>query len=246
MVSGSLGLLHTSAVHVPVFDALAAGAHPGLRLRHLVDTALLARARAEGPEAVRDSVLLRLREAVADGATAVLCTCSTIGAVAEELAPAVGVSVLRVDRPMAAAAVAAGERVVIAATVESTLEPTAALVREEAERAGRRLRELRPLLVPGAWELFERGDSEGCARRVAEAVDAVQGADAVVLAQASMAAATGLTRTRLPVLSSPAGGLAAAAALVRTAQDGGVRASRPGMRGITPEAAPFQAGRRTA
>ncbi|MGW3865891.1 aspartate/glutamate racemase family protein [Streptomyces sp. NPDC005047] len=209
-----LALLHTSPVHVPVFDALRDAAHPGLELRHHVDAGLLERARREGPEAVTDAVRGALRRAVGEGARAVLCTCSTIGAVAEAAADEAGVPVLRVDRPMAAAAVAAGPRVVVLATLESTLAPTAALVEEEARRAGRAVR-LRTRLVEGAWARFEAGDTEGCLRLVAEAADAVTGADAIVLAQASMAPARESARTRVPVLASPAPGLAAGAEAAR-------------------------------
>ncbi|WP_328672891.1 aspartate/glutamate racemase family protein [Streptomyces sp. NBC_00328] len=211
---GPLALLHTSATHIPVFDALRDADHPGLELRHLVDEELLARARREGPEAVADEVRARLADAVADGALVVLCTCSTIGAVAERTDA--GVPVLRVDRPMAAAAVATGSRVVVLATVASTLEPTVALVEEEARRAGRPV-EARTALVEDAWALFEAGDTDGCARAVAAAVDAVGDAEAdvIVLAQASMTAAAGLASTTVPVLSSPRPGLAAAADAVR-------------------------------
>ncbi|MFB6770490.1 MULTISPECIES: aspartate/glutamate racemase family protein [unclassified Streptomyces] len=205
-----LALLHTSPVHVPVFDALRDAAHPGLELRHHVDAGLLERARREGPEAVTDAVRGVVRRAVGEGARAVLCTCSTIGAVAEGAADEAGVPVLRVDRPMAAAAVAAGPRVVVLAALESTLAPTAALVEEEARRAGRAVR-LRTRLVEGAWARFEAGDTEGFLRLVAEAAEAVTGADVIVLAQASMAPARESARTRVPVLASPAPGLAAGA-----------------------------------
>ncbi|MFI5856169.1 aspartate/glutamate racemase family protein [Streptomyces parvulus] len=206
-----LALLHTSPVHVPVFDALRDTAHPGLELRHHVHAGLLERARREGPEAVTDAVRDVLRRAVAEGARTVLCTCSTIGAVAEDAASRAGVPVLRVDRPMAAAAVAAGPRVVVLAALSSTLAPTAELVEEEARRAGRFLR-LETRLVEGAWARFEAGDTAGYLRLVAEAADAVTGADVIVLAQASMADARASVRTRLPVLASPALGLAAGAA----------------------------------
>ncbi|MEW2292859.1 aspartate/glutamate racemase family protein [Streptomyces sp. NPDC006743] len=207
-----LALLHTSPVHVPVFDALREQDHPRLRLRHFVDEGLLRRARRGGPETVAGDIATVLDRAVAEGAGAVLCTCSTIGAVAETAGAARALPVLRIDRPMAAQAVAAGPRVVVVAAVESTLDPTVALLHQEAERAGRRLR-ARPLLVPGAWARFEAGDTEGYLRAVAEAADSVTGdeADAVVLAQASMAQARDLTTTSVPVLSSPRRGLAAAA-----------------------------------
>jgi hypothetical protein len=209
-----LALLHTSPAHVPVFDALRDEDHQGLELRHFVDEELLARARREGPEAVAGAVRAALDEAVAEGARAVLCTCSTIGAVAEAAGAHVGVPVLRVDRPMAAAAVAAGPRVIVAATVESTLKPTVALVEEEARRTGRPV-DVRTLFVDGAWARFEAGDIEGSARLVAAAADAVTDADAIVLAQASMTPAQHLTTTAVPVLSSPRPGLAAGAAAVR-------------------------------
>lgn len=210
--SGPLALLHTSPLHVPVFDALRDEDHQGLELRHLVAEELLSRARSEGPDAVADEVRAVLDRAVAEGARAVLCTCSSIGGVAERAGA--GVPVLRVDRPMAAAAVAAGPRVVVLASSESTLEPTAALVEEEALRAGRRV-DVRTVLVEGAWALFEAGDTDGYARAVAVAADAVTDADAIVLAQASMAPAEWLTTTSTPVLSSPRPGLAAGADVAR-------------------------------
>lgn len=211
-----LALLHTSPVHVPVFDSLRDEAHPGLELRHHVDAGLLDRARQEGPEAVAGAVRAVLRRAVAEGARAVVCTCSTIGGVAEAAAAEVGVRVLRVDRPMAAAAVAAGPRVVVLAALESTFAPTTALIEEEARRAGRCV-EVRVRLVDGAWPRFEAGDTVGYLRLVAEAADAVTGADVIVLAQASMAPARESTRTAVPVLASPAPGLAAGAAAAGTA-----------------------------
>ena len=210
----TLALLHTSPLHIPVFDALRDEDHPGLELRHFVDEDLLSRARELGPDAVTDAVRAALQEAVGAGAETVLCTCSTIGAVAEAAAAVAGVPALRVDRPMAAAAVAAGERVVVLATVASTLGPTAGLVAEEARRAGRPVT-VRTLLVDDAWSHFEAGDTETCARLVAAAADAVTDADAIVLAQASMTPAQDLVRTAVPVLSSPRPGLAAAARAAR-------------------------------
>ncbi|MET9082522.1 aspartate/glutamate racemase family protein [Streptomyces sp. NPDC004237] len=212
-----LALLHTSPLHIPVFDALRDEDHPGLELRHLVAPELLARARREGPEAVADDVTAALRQAAANtGVRAVLCTCSTIGEVAERAAAEVAVPVVRGDRPMAAAAVAAGPRVTVLATVESTLAPTLALIEDEARRANRPVR-ARAQLVTDAWTRFEAGDTEGCARLVATTADTVTDTDVIVLAQASMTPATHLTTTTVPILSSPRPGLAAAAKALRPA-----------------------------
>ncbi|MGW6939171.1 aspartate/glutamate racemase family protein [Streptomyces xanthophaeus] len=213
MVTGLL-LLHTSPVHVPVFEALRDRSHPGAVLRHLVVPELLDRARTEGPEAVAPALLGLLTDAGPGGAGGpgpVLVTCSTLGAVAEGLTPALGAPVLRVDRPMAAAAVRTGPRIVVLATVESTRAPTEALLAEEAAGAAV---SVRTQLVAGAWERFAAGDTAGCLALVAAAADAVSDADVIVLAQVSIAAAADLVTTRVPVLSSPATGLAAGLALL--------------------------------
>ncbi|MEW2582469.1 aspartate/glutamate racemase family protein [Streptomyces virginiae] len=207
MTVPGLTLLHTSPAHVPVFDALRDRHHPGAALRHLVAPELLDRARADGPRSVAPA----LRELLAAaGPGPVLVTCSTIGATAEALAPALGAPVLRVDRPMAAAAVRTGPRIAVLAALASTLTPTAELL---AEEAGGRPVSVVPHLVPGAWESFEAGDTARYLSQVAEAADAVTGADVIVLAQASMAGAADLVTTSTPVLSSPGPGLAAALAL---------------------------------
>ncbi|MFF1409020.1 aspartate/glutamate racemase family protein [Streptomyces sp. NPDC058289] len=202
-----LTLLHTSPVHVPVFDALRDRHHSGAVLRHLVVPELLERARALGPASQAPAV----RELLAGSEGPVLVTCSSIGAVAEALAGELGVPVLRVDRPLAAAAVRTGARILVLATVESTLAPTAELLEEEAVRAGRPV-SVRTRVVDGAWDRFAAGDEAGCLRLVAEAADAVAGTDTdvIVLAQVSMAGAQALVTTAVPVLSSPASGLAAA------------------------------------
>lgn len=227
-----LALLHTSPVHVPVFDALGEALDPRPALRHVVRPELLARAREEGPEAVADDVAEALAEAARAGAAAALCTCSTLGSVAEAAGARLRLPTLRVDRPMAAAAVAAGPRITVLATVRSTLGPTTDLITDEAHRAGRVVA-VRPVLVDGAWERFETGDTDGHLDAVATAIRQVSGdADAVVLAQASMAPAAAIAfpgadgegaaaGAGAPVLSSPRSGLRAAAALLETVRGAG-------------------------
>ncbi|REK86899.1 arylsulfatase [Streptomyces inhibens] len=207
-----LALLHTSSAHVPVFDALRDEDAPGLALHHLVRPELLSRARTQGPDAVAEDVSDELAAAARDGARVVLCTCSTIGSVAETAGAALGLPVLRVDRPMAAAAVAAGPRIAVLATVESTFAPTESLLAEEADRAGREI-SVRRVLVQGAWEKFETGDTDAYLATVATAARAVADTDVIVLAQASMAPAANDLALGVPVLSSPRPGLRAAAQL---------------------------------
>jgi hypothetical protein len=141
----------------------------------------------------------------------VLCTCSTIGGCAEELGRTADAPVLRVDRAMAERAIALGPRILVAAALASTLKPTRALLLDAAARAGKAV-QLSELLCDAAWERFERGDQPGYLAAIAERLRAAAvSADAIVLAQASMAGAADLCADLpIPILSSPRLGLEAA------------------------------------
>ena len=203
-------LLHTAPVHQPNFDALAESLGVDLGGRHFVDSSLLSRSIAAGGVTAEVAADLEriLGELKAQGAEAVLCTCSSIGGAAEQAGRAVGIPTLRVDRAMAEAACAAGNRWLVAACVESTLAPTEDLLRAVAREKG-----ITPsidlVVAADAWPLFEAGDIDGYGREIAAAVrDALGEHDAVVLAQASMRPAeTHLADCGVPVLSSPLLGL---------------------------------------
>jgi hypothetical protein len=210
----TLVFLHTAAVHVPTFSALVAELAPGLPTRHIVAEGLLAEARAEGlTPALAARVAAQI--AAAGEVGAVLCTCSTIGGLAEATATAGGPPVLRVDRAMAEAAVAAGPRIALVAALESTLAPTRALIAEVAAQAGRAV-EISEMLCAGAWACFEAGDGAGYLDAIEACVRATAAsADVIVLAQASMAgAAQRCADLAVPVLSSPRLGVAAALKLL--------------------------------
>ncbi|MER5849625.1 arylsulfatase [Streptomyces sp. NPDC002012] len=207
--------LHTSPVHVPVFDELRGTDHPGLALFHLVPSRVRGPAHPSkgvgSPDAVSGEILALLAGNVAEDASAVLCTCSTIGGVAESAAATLGVPVLRVDRPMAARCRGTGTR----GGTRDRLRAPGTDPRAARRSTGDRPVEVRAVMVDGAWACFEADDRHGCPDLVAATADGVADADAIVPAQASMADAVTRTATRIPVLSSPRPGLAAAAAAAR-------------------------------
>ncbi|WP_437305684.1 aspartate/glutamate racemase family protein [Sorangium sp. So ce388] len=208
----TLTFLHTSPVHIATFDRLLAEMAPTIPARHVVDEGLLRDARASGltPEVTRriDQAIL---SAMAGGSAVVLCTCSTIGGCAERAGQSAGHPVLRVDRAMAERAVAAGGRILVAATLASTIAPTRELLLEVAHQAGRTLA-ITEALFADAWPHFERGDHARYRQAIAARLrDAAPTADAIVLAQASMAdAAASCPDLPVPVFSSPRPGLEAA------------------------------------
>jgi hypothetical protein len=216
----ALAFLHTAQVHVPTFERLVRRIEPGLRVRHVVREELLADARVVG---VDDAGLVSrvheaMHEAASEGAKVVVCTCSTIGAIAERTPTGDAFRALRIDRAMADQAVRTGPRVLIAAALESTLAPTKALVLSAAQDAGIAVQPA-VLFVEDAWPHFEAGDSVRYIETLASAIRAASAeADVVVLAQASMApVADALANLGIDVLSSPAPGTAHAVALAAAA-----------------------------
>ncbi len=207
-----LAFLHTAAVHVRTFEDLVQRLAPGLAVRHRVDEGLLADAQRLGADdpAVAARVHRAMAALAAEGAEVVVCTCSTLGGAAERT-PAAGFAALRIDRAMAAQAVARGPRVLVAAALQSTLEPTARLIAESAAAAGREVR-VRRLAVAGAWAHFLGGDTARYVDAIVRAVaDHAGEADAVVLAQASMAPAVRpLAERGIAALTSPEPGVRAA------------------------------------
>jgi hypothetical protein len=208
-----LGFLHTLPANVETFRALLEELSPGVEARHLVDEWVLAEARAAGSvtEGVRRQVAADVSSLVREGAQVVVCTCSTIGAAAEAAEVPPGGLVMRIDRPMAERAISCGPAILVVASLESTFAPTVALLVETAEAAGKSI-QVTKLMCREAWPYFERGDLIGYAREVARTIGAFRGyADAIVLAQASMApAADLLPDLPTPLLSSPRLGLEAA------------------------------------
>jgi hypothetical protein len=213
-----LAFLHTSPVHIPTFEGLTQGQAPHTPTLHRVEEDLLAQARAEGiTPALEAKVKQVLLELVAQGAKVIVCTCSTLGAIAETAD--VGCVVLRVDRAMAQKALELGNTILLVAALESTLEPTRKLFLEVANGADQKV-ELLELWCQNAWAKFEAGDKVGYLREIAQEITQeitrVVGANSarvgvIVLAQASMAGAEiYCPEIQIPILSSPFLGVQAA------------------------------------
>lgn len=204
--------LHTSPAHIAIFNALRDELAPGLSIGHVVREDLLCAVRKAG--AVTVAVELKLAEALNDiargGARRVICTCSTLGGVAEA-ADVPGAEVMRIDRPMVREAVRIGGRIAICAALPETLAPTLALVEEEVARSDR-VASVTPHVFDGVWSDFSAGRLDDYYAGIAARLrDVAEDADVIVLAQASMASAAELCPDiGIPVLSSPRMGFLAA------------------------------------
>lgn len=206
-----LTFIHTTASNEALFRTLLEEMGPDIPARHLLAADLLDRATAHGrvtPEIAADTKE-RMQAALDDGARLVLCTCSTLGTCADQMNDP---RVLRIDRAMARRATGKGGRVLVAACVASTLEPTVTLLRESGPQT-----EIEMLLMADLWPHFQAGERELYWQGIAERLRAHAAEfDCIVLAQASMAGAADLlSDLPVPVLSSPRIGLEAAIAAYR-------------------------------
>ena len=209
-----LAFLHTSPVHIQTFTALLAELAPDIPARHVVNEDLLSEACRAGEvtpalhKQVEEALLAAVEE---QNAAVMVCTCSSIGSVAEELNERAHATLMRIDRPMAAEAVRIGSRIIVAATLPATLNPTRELILSEAREAGKEV-QIIELLCDSAWQQFVQGNQEAYLREVADHLqNAATLGEVIVLAQASMARAVELCPDLgLPVLTSPRSGLLAA------------------------------------
>jgi Asp/Glu/hydantoin racemase len=204
----TLALIHTSATLVPVFQQLCKAQLPNVDTFNIVDDSLV---RAIGAKGALTADIARRVEAYitsaeAGGADYILVTCSSIGPAVEASAPFCAVPVLRVDQPMADAAVAAGRRIGVIATLPTTLNPTSDLVRRRAALAGKEI-ELTSRLVDGAFAALMAGDATTHDTLVAAALRELSTqVDVILLAQASMARVVDTlpeADRRVPIFASP-------------------------------------------
>jgi Asp/Glu/hydantoin racemase len=208
MKAKKIGLIHTSATLVPMFQQLCQAKLPGVATFNIVDDSLIKDVIAAGkltPHVAR-RVAGHVAAAGEAGAELILVTCSSIGRAVEASAPFSDVPVLRVDQPMADAAVAAGGRIGVVATLSTTMEPTADLIRRRAVSAGKAV-EVTARLCEGAFEALMSGNTAKHDESVRAALDDLSGkVDVIVLAQASMARVADAIppeSRRVPILASP-------------------------------------------
>lgn len=211
----TLALIHTGRVVIPTFDDLCRELLPGIRFFHLLDESLIKNTIAAGKleKTTVRRILAYIQSAREAGADAVLLTCSSVGAAIDTARQAFDFPVLRVDEPMAEQAVRIGRRIGVLATLRTTLEPTANLVRDTARALGEERRIL-PALCEGAYDAVTSGDAARHDQLVSESLTRLAAqVDAIVLAQASMARVLQQIpkgEITVPVLTSPRSGVESA------------------------------------
>jgi Asp/Glu/hydantoin racemase len=201
-------LIHTAPMMVKIFTPLCRDHLPDVKVTQIINEAMIKDTIESGGvrQPTIDALMAFSESCFKLGMELVMVTCSSIGPAVDLIQKRFDKPVLRIDEPMAEAAVARGRRIGIAATLYTTLEPTSDLLRRKAQEAGKEI-ELVECLCEGAFEALAEGETLLHDVLVAKAMVNLLGeVDVIVLAQASMARVVErLPRGALtaPVLSSP-------------------------------------------
>ncbi len=203
-----VGMVHSVASLVPLFNELAAELLPGVEVIHLVDEGLLKDVLASGkltPSMARRFGLLA-SFAEESGAEIVMLTCSSLAPLVDEAKDMVKVPLLKVDEAMADDSVKLGEHIGVIATAYTTLKPTSDLIKTRAVLKGKKIK-VETMLCEGAFDALRRGDMETHDRTVKNKLnELMERADIIVLAQASIARVVAQipeNERKVPILSSP-------------------------------------------
>lgn len=206
-----IGLIHATPLAVaPIASSF--GQHwPQAQLQNILDDSL-------SIDRARDGQLTQeMRQRFADlshyalgcGCQALLFTCSAFGPAIEAVAQASGVPTFKPNQAMFDLALAQAPRgTVLRLGLLATFEPSIASMVDELEATarGRSIAlQVQTAHVPEAMDDLQRGQAELHHQKIAAAMAGLQGCDAVMLAQFSMAAAQPLAQqcSAVPVLSSP-------------------------------------------
>ncbi|HME09940.1 MAG TPA: aspartate/glutamate racemase family protein [Bryobacteraceae bacterium] len=228
MSSKRVAFVNTVTTLPSVFKALVNELAPQLDVFSIVDESLLQNTIRSG-ELTKPTILRLvnyLSMAQQAGADIVMVTCSSIGPAADIGRSLVDIPVLRVDEAMAERALECGSRIGVAATLSTTLKPTADLIQRKASEAGKHVTIVSKVCT-GAFEALSAGDTNLHDCLVAQGLkELMSQVDVVVLAQASMARivdSLAPSEKTLPIFSSPRLAVERLAKMVETNELTGVK-----------------------
>ena len=185
----SIALLHTVPSVLQTFDAKLRSAMPNeeLHILNTMDEFLASDANLHGFTRANENRLFHLLKALElESPDVIVITCSTLTPCAQRIRPFVSIPLVCIDEAMTQKAAALGDKIMVLATAQSTVEPTKAQLRRCAERLGKTLT-LSEMVCAEAYDAVRQMDIPRHDRLLMMAAATIRGQDAVVLAQASMA-----------------------------------------------------------
>lgn len=203
-----IAVLHTARATVPMLTEMLEREYSGVKVYNWLDDSILPML-MEDREAmgyVYEKMLFYGRAAERQGANVILNACSSVGEFQDYAADKLGIPVVRIDDAVADLLVEQYRSVAVLATLETTLKPSAAILKRKKDSM-----DLSFQVVEGAWAAGIAGDKMRQDQLIAKEIEiALREREAVFLAQASMAGAAKLLTEDLQrrVYTSPEYGVA--------------------------------------
>lgn len=184
-----VSVIHTVPSTIAIFRKMFDGELPGVRINNLLDDYILQEVANGGNRSRCEAYLLSLLNLAAQtGSDLVLCACSSLSGLIDELKGTLPLPVVKVDEAAVEQVVRVGSKVALLATAESTIAPTENQLRQEASRQGGQI-DISSYCCPEAMEALKAGDVAGHNGLLAEAAGTRQefvGRDVIFLPQVSM------------------------------------------------------------
>jgi Asp/Glu/hydantoin racemase len=201
-----IALIHATPLSMAPIDTAFEQHWPGAERMHLLDDSLSRDRERDGEltDAMIDRFIALAGYAKGAGADAIQFTCSAFGVAIEAAGRQVGIPTFKPNEAMFAEAMNIGRKLALVATFRPSLVSMADEVETLANARDVQV-ELRPVYVPGAMADLSAGRADDHHARIAQAAGHLDGFDAVMLAQFSMAAAAPRVQQAVgcPVLTSP-------------------------------------------
>jgi Asp/Glu/hydantoin racemase len=184
-----VALIHTGFVLVDILTNLFKEIIPDAELIHIVDDSLLREVLKNGKvtKPVINRMINYFKAAEFYNVDCILNVCSSVEEVVDIAREIISTPIIKIDEKMAEEAVKRAKVIGVAATLNTTLNPTCRLIESKANEINRKIDIIR-ILCPGAFEALVDGDlkkhDEIVLRDINELAKKV---DVIVFAQGSMA-----------------------------------------------------------
>jgi Asp/Glu/hydantoin racemase len=202
-----IALIHATPVAIDPIVKAFRRLWPAARTTNLLDDSLSADLAADGRLTGRmvERFVTLARYTRGCGADAILFTCSAFGPAIEAARGALDIPVLKPNEAMLEEALAAGTRIGLIATFEPSL-PSLRLELDELAREKGVTITVETRAVPAALAALHDGQPDEHDRLIANAAAELEGCEAIILGQFSMASAAEVIppSNRRKVLTSPA------------------------------------------
>ena len=182
-----IAVLHTAQATVPMLAKMIQNIYPEEKVYHWLDDSILPMLSEDKGTLpyIFEKMLFYAKSAENQGAKVILNACSSVGEFQDYVGGKISIPIVRIDDAITDLLAETYASVGVLATLETTLAPSAALIRKKKPGIS-----LDFQVVEGAWEAAMAGDKEKQYRLIGKkAEDFLQEKDAVFFAQASMAEA---------------------------------------------------------